>query len=442
VFVETQLLFTPSFHHSITVTSTTITIPFFATNLTTIALRNHHKYFQVTMYSAWYPYMVGGALLSAVFAHPLASQDDPPCDPEPPTCRPSWQTADYAPSVGSLRAGLIFVDFTDSPDDHFGQEPWQLFEPLKEQPADLYRQMSFGKLDFEIVPLLDKFYRMPRDSASYGFADEEGLTTAEHKTYIDDALKAVGNDMDFASIDILFIAPPNGTVEINRSAAYSNPVITESGREFRAGSVITFGSDLYPDGKWKIVNHETGHTMGLPDLYPYGPGGNGLWVGEFDMMGVVWGQSPDLFAWHKWRLNWIEQDQVDCIMETGTTTHRLSPIEVDGGVKAVAIPVNATGYVMAEVRSIQGIDYAACDTATGVLLYSADATIGSGQGPIRIFDTNYATLGCGNEWDGAALNDAPLREVDAVFDTEFGVKVKVIAREGDDFIIEVERGTF
>jgi hypothetical protein len=207
-------------------------------------LRNHHKYFQVTMYSAWYPYMVGGALLSAVFAHPLASQDDPPCDPEPPTCRPSWQTADYAPSVGSLRAGLIFVDFTDSPDDHFGQEPWQLFEPLKEQPADLYRQMSFGKLDFEIVPLLDKFYRMPRDSASYGFADEEGLTTAEHKTYIDDALKAVGNDMDFASIDILFIAPPNGTVEINRSAAYSNPVITESGREFRAGSVITFGSDL------------------------------------------------------------------------------------------------------------------------------------------------------------------------------------------------------
>jgi M6 family metalloprotease-like protein len=302
--------------------------------------------------------------------------------------------------------------------------------------------MSFGKLDFEIVPLLDKFYRMPRDSASYGFADEEGLTTAEHKTYIDDALKAVGNDMDFASIDILFIAPPNGTVEINRSAAYSNPVITESGREFRAGSVITFGSDLYPDGKWKIVNHETGHTMGLPDLYPYGPGGNGLWVGEFDMMGVVWGQSPDLFAWHKWRLNWIEENQVDCIMETSTTTHRLSPIEVDGGVKAVAIPVNATGYVMAEVRSFQSIDYAACDTATGVLVYTADTAIGSGQGPIRLFDTNYATSGCGNEWDGAALNDAPLREVDAVFDTEFGVKVKVIAREGDDFIIEVERESF
>lgn len=173
--METPSWFNSSFNHSITATSSKLTFFFFAPNLAKIVSRNHHKYFQVTMYSAWYLYMVGGALLGTVFAHPLASQDDPPCDPEPPTCRPSWQTAEYAPSVGRLRAGLIFVDFTDSPDDHFGQEPWQLFEPLKEQPADLYRQMSFGKLDFEIVPLLDKFYRMPRDSASYGFADEEGL---------------------------------------------------------------------------------------------------------------------------------------------------------------------------------------------------------------------------------------------------------------------------
>ncbi|KAL1796133.1 hypothetical protein ACET3X_006357 [Alternaria dauci] len=394
------------------------------------------------MHSAWYSYLVGSALLSTVFAHPLASQDELACDTEPPSCRPAWGAVDYAPSVGRLRAGLIFVDFPDTPDDHFGQEPWQLIEPLKAQPADLYRQMSFGKLDFEIVPLLDKFYRMPRDSASYGFADEEGLTATEHEQYISDALAAVRDDFDFASVDILFIAPPNGTEQINRSASYSSPVITPSGREFRAGSVITFGNDLYPDGSWKTVNHEVGHTMGLPDLYPYGPGGNGLWVGGFDMMGVVWGQSPDLFAWHKWRLNWIEENQVACITESGTTTHHLSPIEVDGGVKAVAIPVNATGYVMVEVRSMQGIDYAACETATGVLLYTADTALGSGEGPIRILDTNYATSGCGNEWDGSALNDAPLRDVDAELDTTLGVKVKVLAREGDDFIIEVERETF
>ena len=412
---------------------------FFIEYLTTVVLRNHHALFGTTMHSVWHRYVVGTALLSTVFAHPLTWQDGPTCDPEPITCRPSWESTNNAPSVGPLRAGLIFVDFTDTPDDHYGQEPWQLYEPLREQPSDLYRQMSFGKVDFEIVPLLDKFYRMPRDAAAYGFADEEGLTSAEHAQYISDALAAVRDDFDFTSVDILFIAPPNGTKEINRSASYSNAITTPSGRNFPAGAIITFGNDLYPDGSWKIVNHETGHTMGLPDLYPYGPGGNGLWVGTFDMMGVVWGQSPDLFAWHKWRLNWIEENQVDCITETGTTTHRLSPIEVDGGVKAVAIPISATGYVMAEMRSTQGIDHDACESATGVLLYTADTGLGSGDGPIRILDTNPETLGCDSEWNGAALNDAPLREMDMMFDTKLGVKVKIVAREGDDYILEIER---
>lgn len=407
---------------------------------------------------AWCYSAIGSALLAGVLTHPLAPTDGSSCEvvvvtevvtvypattsiptPEPTICRPSWESKTQAPSVGRLRAGLIFVDFADTPSDHFGQEPWQLYEPLREQPADLYRQMSFGKLDFEIVPLLDKFYRMPNTAAAYGFADDEGLTTAEHAQYIADALTAVSDAFDFASVDIIFIAPPNGTEEINRSASYSNPITTPSGREFPAGTIITFGNDLYPEGSWKTVNHETGHAMGLPDLYPYGPGGNGLWVGGFDMMGIVWGQSPDFFAWHKWRLNWIEESQVDCVTEAGITTHRLSPIEVDGGVKAVAIPINATGYVMAEVRSMQGIDHAACDSATGVLLYTADTALGSGEGSIRVIDTNPETSGCDNEWNGSALNDAPLHGVDAAFDTQLGVKVRIVSQDGDDYIIEVER---
>ena len=112
---------------------------------------------------------------------------------------------------------------------------------------------------------------------------------------------------------------------------------------------------------------------------------------------------------------------------------------MDGGVKAVAIPVNATSYVMAEVRSKKGLDHAACDSATGVLLYTTDAALGSGRGPIRIIDTNPETSGCGSEWNGAVLNDAPLRGVDATFDTQLGVKVKIVSQDGGEYVIEVER---
>jgi len=272
------------------------------------------------MRPVWYSAAIISALLSGVLA------DGGSCatpTPKPATCRPSWDSTAKAPSIGRLRAGLIFVDFIDAP----AEDPSPLYAPLAQQPADLYRQMSYGKLDFEIVPLLDKFYRMPNTSAAYGFADAEGLTAAEHGRYIADALAAVDDAFDFASVDILFIAPPSGADEINRSSAYNNAIKASNGHVFPSGTIITFGNDLYAEGSWKIVNHEAGHTMGLPDLYPYGPGGNGLWVGEFDMMGIVWGQAPDLFAWHKWRLNWVEENQVDCVTEAGTSTHRLSPIE-------------------------------------------------------------------------------------------------------------------
>ncbi|KAF2248075.1 M6 metalloprotease [Trematosphaeria pertusa] len=360
--------------------------------------------------------------------------------PEPATCRPAWDNTGKAPSTGPLRAALIFVDFPDSPADQFGQSTEDLYAPLKSQPADLYSQMSYGKLEFEIVPLLDQFYRMPNDSVSYGFADDDGMTGEEHGRYINDALAAVGDSFSFQGIDVLFIASPNGTEEINRSASYSNAVTAPDGSEFTAGNVITYGNDLYPEGEWQTVNHETGHAMGLPDLYPYSPGGNALFVGGFDMMGLVWGQSPDLFAWHKWRLNWIEDGDVNCVAENGVTTHRLSPIEVAGGTKAIAIPVNATGYVMAEVRSKQGANSEACDEGTGVLLYTTDSALGSGDGPVRVIDTKPETSGCGSEDNGALLNDAPLTDVGGEpFDTELGVKIRIVGQEGDDYIVEVER---
>lgn len=333
--------------------------------------------------------------------------------------------------MGKLRAAAIFVDFPDFPANTTTEE---IFEPIKSAPAELYKTMSYGKLDLEIVPVAQKFFRMPADSSSYNYS--RALTSEMHLKYINDALTAVGPSVSFAGYDVLYIIPAKWANEISFSTSLAITVTAPDGTAF--ASTITYGQDLYFSWKWKTVNHETGHAMGLPDLYPYNGGETTQWVGGFDLMGLIGGQSPDFLAWHKWRLNWIEDSQVDCVVEAGKTTHRISPVEVTDETrdssKLIAVPISPSYYVLAEVRSGLGIDQGAC--GTGVLLYTADTSVVSGSGPVRIIDTKPASNGCGQN-NGGEINDAPLA-VGGTY-TVSGVTIKVTSQEWNDYIIEVER---
>jgi M6 family metalloprotease-like protein len=308
----------------------------------------------------------------------------------------------------------------------------EAYEYVKSAPTELFNVMSYGKMQLELVPLLGQFYRMPAASSSYNYS--RGLTTELHLKYINDTLAAVGPSVSFAGIDVLYILPALYANEISFSTSTAVDVTAPDGTVI--GSTITYGQDLYFSWGSKTINHETGHALGLPDLYPYDGGEVPKWVGGFDMMGLIAGQSPDFFAWHKWQLGWIEDSQVDCVSLAGTSTHRISPLEVAGeSIKVAAIPIDATSYIMAEVRSKNGINKDAC--GTGVLLYNANAAVGSGDGPIRVIDTKPGSGGCLFN-NGGELNDAPLL-VGETYDTQLGVTITVTAQEGEDYIIEVTR---
>ncbi|KAF2727523.1 hypothetical protein EJ04DRAFT_570315 [Polyplosphaeria fusca] len=289
--------------------------------------------------------------------------------------------------------------------------------------------MSYGKLSLELVPVLDQWYRMPAESSSYNYS--RGLTTELHLKYINDALTAVGPSFSFENIDVLYVIAAPYADEIGFSTSTSVDVIAADGSTI--GISITYGQDLHFTWGYKTINHETGHAMGLPDLYAEED--NTKYVGGFDLMGLIAGQSPDYFAWHKWQLGWVDDSQVECAVDAGKTTYRIGPIEVAGeAAKAVAIPITSTQYVMAEVRSTLGIDSDAC--GTGVLLYTADSAIGSGDGPVRIIDANENSGGCKPDV-GGEMNDAPFG-VEQVWAGE-GVTVRVVEKVDDDYIIEVER---
>jgi M6 family metalloprotease-like protein len=275
---------------------------------------------------------------------------------------------------------------------------------------------------------------MPSNSHTYNF--QRGLTAADHERYISDALAAVSTSVSFTEADILYILPTRAAREIAFSPTAVFPVYAGDGT--RIDNTVTFGQDLYDYWGYKVVNHETGHAMGLPDLYPFG-GETTQLVGGFNLMGLISGQSPDYFAYHKWQLGWLEDRQVGCVSKRGTTYWTVSPVEKGSkgsGTRLLMIPTNDTFSILVEVRSRKGVDENAC--GTGVLIYTSDTSIASGYGPIKVIDSKPGSGGC-DPWRGGELNDAPFGVGMVYEDKKLGIKIKITAMKGEVFLIQVDR---
>ncbi|KAI0410811.1 M6 metalloprotease [Xylaria grammica] len=331
-----------------------------------------------------------------------------------------------APSVGTLSAFMIFVDFPDQGADEGTPEVLRNF--FLPSAADWYDRASYGALGLSVTADTSRFYRMPSTAASYNW--ERGLTAEQHQHYIQDALAAY--NAPIPPVDVLYIVPTANATAITYSPTFMGDVTTRDGT-YVAKKSVTFGYDGYRTWGSLVLNHETGHTMCLPDYYPFNGSATGFFIGGWDLMGLISGPSPDYFAWDKWRLGWLSDDQVDCVAETGQTAHVLSPLEAPGGKKAVVVKHNDTSVLVAELRSPIGVDSASC--ATGILLYTVSTTIATGEGPVRVLDATPGSGGCaGDELDDATLT---VDGVSSYTHAEWHVKIAVVGRVGEDYEIRV-----
>ncbi|KAI1630873.1 M6 metalloprotease [Biscogniauxia mediterranea] len=344
--------------------------------------------------------------------------------------------ADCVSSVGTMTASMIFVDFSDAPATE--DSPVSLRDFFLPAAADWYATSSYGALSLNVTADTARFYRMPATAASYNW--DRGLTAEAHEKYILDAVDAYGGAGPPAA-DVLYVVPTANARAISFSPTYMGEVRARGGGgsgAIIAKKAVTFGYDAYEAWGSLVLNHETGHTMCLPDYYPGDGRATGLWVGGWDLMGLISGPSPDYFAWDKWRLGWLADDQVDCVGadQTTTTTHVLTPLEVAGGKKAVVVRHNGTDVLVAEVRSARGLDAASC--AAGVLLYTVSTQTASGEGPAKVLDATPGSGGCA----GDELNDATLTldGTSSYAVPGWGVTVALteVTEDGEQFTISVE----
>lgn len=332
--------------------------------------------------------------------------------------------AEFAPSTGRVRALTVLIDFPDAPAPYSARERYGEFFPAVRK---WYAVSSYGRLDYRSTPVL-RYIRMPRPFTAYGIG--RGYGWDAHTAMMRDLLKVADRDIDFRGYDLLNVlvtpnaGPPADEAVLSVTWTGASAATTDDGAHLDKVSLI-YGHDQSGS---RVLSHENGHAFGLPDLYAAEdfPRTDTL-AGQWDSMSLDWGLQGDLLAWHKWKLGWLDDDQIDCATARGQAVYRLRAIEVPGGRKAVIFPYSRTRAYVLEAREALGNDHDAC--REGILAYRVRTDIDSGEGPVTVQDAHPRTSACDfSSGSFNSLNDAPFRAGEGFTDPAAGLAFRVLGR--------------
>ncbi|MFB7505468.1 M6 family metalloprotease domain-containing protein [Streptomyces broussonetiae] len=346
---------------------------------------------------------------------------------------------DYTRPTGTLDAVLVFLSF---PDATPRTTPAQLTADHFPLTSRYYEQASYGRFTLRPHPL-NHWLRMPKSSAAY--AMKRDWSAEDRGTYLRDAFAVADPEVDFSRYQVVyFVADPDAPgvdSDATKVVNLDTPVHVDGTDVQR---VVTVFEKHPPDRL--VLAHETGHVFDLPDLYHRPVDGKGDWdtyVGDWDLMGSQFGLAPDMFAWHKWKLGWLDPRQVVCVRGTRGTRLTLEPLEagpgvpVQGtagapafglghGVKLAIVRTGPDSALAFELRGAAGNDAAAC--RGGVLVYRIKGAAESGGGPVEVVDAHPNTEAC---WENSVyppLADAPVALGESFTVPGEGVKVEVEGR--------------
>ncbi|MEU8587978.1 M6 family metalloprotease domain-containing protein [Streptomyces sp. NPDC048664] len=385
----------------------------------------------------------------------------------------TWN-ASYTRPVHALEAVMVFLSFTDAKP---ATTPAQLTADYFPETSRFYERASYGRFTLHPHPV-GRWIQMPH--ASTWYAMRRDWNAARRSAYLHDAIAVSDKYVDYSRYDIVyFVADPNapGVDSDATKVVNLDTPLRADGTDIRR--VVTVFEKHPPDRL--VLAHETGHTFDLPDLYHRPTGGKGDWdtyVGDWDLMGSQFGLAPDMFAWHKWKLGWIDPRQVVCVrgmvtrltlepLEAGPTGVPQVPVSAgsswtsattasagavgaagspaspgspDGagavgadpgteafgsgsGTKLAVVRTAPDSVIAIEARSAIGNDTGVC--LQGVLVYRVRSDMESGDGPIQVLDAHPQSAACWGNSVYPPLADAPVALGESFTVPGDGVKVTV-----------------
>ncbi|TLQ48443.1 M6 family metalloprotease domain-containing protein [Streptomyces marianii] len=319
----------------------------------------------------------------------------------------SWNSA-YPRPDRALDAVMVFLSFPDStpltaPDD--------LVADHFPATGDFFRNASYGKFVLRPHPVR-QWIRMPKASTEYRM--KRDWDAGRRAAYLRDAVSVADPLVDFSRYDVIYlVADPDAPgVDSDATKVVNFEQATKADGIELKRAVTVF--ERHPPDR-HVLAHETGHVFDLPDLYHRPTDGKGDWdthVGDWDVMGSQFGLAPEFLGWHKWKLGWLDRNQVRCVTGPADRVLTLEPLAAapapgrPAGTRLAVVRTGRNSALAIEARGATGNDRDTCKE--GVLLYRVRNEEASGAGPVEVIDTHPKSGAC---WDRSVypqLADAPL----------------------------------
>jgi M6 family metalloprotease-like protein len=295
-------------------------------------------------------------------------------------------------STGNVKIFTLLIDFNDYPhyndvsninskiygDGVISENPLP-YESLK----NYYSRSSYGKLTISGTAL--GWYRpaysrasMPKTDAAANALIKEAITYYKNAGH-DFSQYDNDNDGTIDNFVVIWTGPLGSTSDFWWESLrwVNDPVFTVDGKKLNTYTWIdennnnANGSIFNP----KALIHETGHALGLPDLYDQSASGPRGGVGGLDMMDA---DNGDHNPYSKWLLGWINPQ----IISSGSQTVTLRPFGNTGD--AIVLMPNASAnspfneYFIIQNR-MRGVgNDPASYPADGLLIWHIDARLGQG----------------------------------------------------------------
>ncbi|MFH8474880.1 M6 family metalloprotease domain-containing protein [Streptomyces sp. NPDC018000] len=350
--------------------------------------------------------------------------------------------ANYARSTGRIHALNLMIDFPDAPGPGPAMDRYAEFFP---QTTNWFRTGSYGRLAYIPDAPVKSWLRMPLPFSEYGIDRGSPYAPGYHRL-VRDIVAAADPKVDFSAYDLVnILVTPNAgpsaldtvlsvTFSSNGDAPHADGV--PLGNTSFIYSRQDDGSGSFTQTGYRVLPHENGHVFGLPDLYTLEGGGS---VGHWDIMSEDWGVNNDLLGWHKWKLGWLDNKQINCASKPGTSDHILEPLATKGGTKLALIPLSSESSYAVEVRTRAGNDQAVC--RPGVLIYKINSAVDTGQGPVSVVDSTRGSGGCTRLPNvHAALSDATYQPGGTFTDRANGIRISVVDQDDKgDYHVRITR---
>jgi M6 family metalloprotease-like protein len=371
--------------------------------------------------------------------------------PDQPSASPEFGEwpIDYQYHLRADRVRILML-FVDQPNRQPMYPPQQVYDTWTSVTKRFEKFSSFGRFDLQF-DRTDKVYRLSKTDYT-PMPDGDGGTLRE---VVLEATHLADPDVDFSKYDVVWVV---GTVGIGnrRLRTWPENAFTLDGKLFQHAEVADYYLQDPPSvevnghrvdnsgASHQMLTHELGHHLGLPDLSykpdpqtPYDFTRVAGWDMQDNPAGLFGG--ADYMAWNKWRLGWIDANQIRGLTSPGTVTTTIAPDETAGGVKLVVAQTSPSFLYAVEVRRHKGNDASStCDE--GVLVYTVDSTKRNGVGPKFVETAHMGTdpvriSTCGAKYE--APFDLGPGEVSTFEDAN--VKVEVLSTDGVNYRVRVTK---